>query len=564
MKSFSIQKFVGTLPTITVKFGEVRHEHHHSETRKGWEGYGGSRGQFQWSTEERLAALQIETSDPFLMGPGAVQDGWRGMTRSFPLPKGLDRSALETSFAKMIAELVKAWGLPKEDPSVQEQSKKILSHLMAQVPDFVEEQDLVVVDEEKIRGDYLQKIPHGIFVEVLGEFKPNAFCEMGPRTTSRVRKVVRAEVARQLEITGSPLAGPATICWVNLPEGEIIPLRQEASQLLAEVEKLRGAAHFSAFPKDLREKVEDFFSWCRHDGNAEKAREFCRSAKALLAEFKKVEGEAKALHARTVTGEILLRLEASHRYDSVRVFGPDGTRRPWDECTSARHKMNGQIIWERIEPNELAVISGSGGVKIAHLPVGGPTEAQKNAVAQFETELGLPKGRFGFDDEATALYNRRFAAVEEATKKITGQSTPEEADYFQVISDSGVGLYDEDLVSRFARRVNWATKPDSWIANRDAYCIAHSVCADGMLEFFVYDKFGGRNLSMRWRELTEEEKSSTVTVTKPAQTTGAEEASASAPAKIQWENLGKGWWRCSQGHTAKSKVGEPTACTHCR
>ncbi len=48
---------------------------------------------------------------------------------------------------------------------------------------------------------------------------------------------------------------------------------------------------------------------------------------------------------------------------------------------------------------------------------------------------------------------------------------------------------------------------------------------------------------------------------------GAETREASGvdePPKIQWKNLGKGWWQCPQGHTTKSKSGEPTACEFCK
>ncbi|MBI3421297.1 MAG: hypothetical protein HY006_04475 [Candidatus Sungbacteria bacterium] len=55
------------------------------------------------------------------------------------------------------------------------------------------------------------------------------------------------------------------------------------------------------------------------------------------------------------------------------------------------------------------------------------------------------------------------------------------------------------------RRVNQTAEPMHHFDRRDAYLVDKAPAAGGVVEFFIYHKYGYWNLGIKWRELSEED-----------------------------------------------------------
>jgi len=126
----------------------------------------------------------------------------------------------------------------------------------------------------------------------------------------------------------------------------------------------------------------------------------------------KAESAKNFLDAQVASGKILLNFTAWHRRGGARgcgdgwVIRPDGSRRERDTDDVRCHKSDGNYIWRRVMPDELALRwtatercdePGAFKCEVVKTPVGGPTLEQLETVRQLEDEIGAIPGQFPID-----------------------------------------------------------------------------------------------------------------------------------------------------------------------
>ena len=244
----------------------------------------------------------------------------------------------------------------------------------------------------------------------------------------------------------------------------------------------------------------------------------------MLAEIRqKMEQEAAELQGAVERGEILVNFEAYKRRMGASgngdawVVRPDGTLREADEFAQRKMYPEGGLKWARVEADELALtwscgtmrdITGSSDFKVAKMPVGGLTEAQREAVRRIETEdIGTIEGVFGIDPEANTRRERFVGEVRAKFPKCPAcqrELAEENISYSALVSGYGLHICSCENIPRL---VNWNRPFDAATEGRNAQVVLSRAISTGVIEALAYEKWGSWNLNLRWREFRDGESS---------------------------------------------------------
>ena len=270
----------------------------------------------------------------------------------------------------------------------------------------------------------------------------------------------------------------------------------------------------------------------------EEARKFVREAEESLANgaytdakvksekvneiLEKIDDRTAHLQAKIDNGEILVGFEVWHRRGGMNrngdgwVICPDGSLREHDSDDVRRYKSDGNYRWNYVNKNELALkwscetmrdVAGSSEFIVAKMPVGGLTNAQCEAVRRIELEdIGTTENSFGLDPEAAERQAKLVAEVAEAFPVCPVCKEPlgfDEDSYRGLTGEFGIHICQDDR--RISRLVNWNKPFDRETESRDAQVVISKRVSDGVIEALAYEKWGGWNVNLRWREMTEEE-----------------------------------------------------------
>lgn len=271
---------------------------------------------------------------------------------------------------------------------------------------------------------------------------------------------------------------------------------------------------------DLRSRVDNRRYECLPYG-LEDLLTWTEATNAIVAEAEvmfKAKADAKAaeearIAAAEKSGHLVRKLEVTcdTRYGRghVWVIRPDGTTREHDGYGDGGRRRYTCYVWNMIS-DELVIVhevTSVNGVDFASSNTGVlwrpqvVTQAQIAMVERLEGEYGLG-GTFEVDP---GLVAKRAKMMDEIRKEIVHVSPKEyvkDLKFLDVSSFNGYQTRHENP----RRLVNWAKPFNSGCEGRNAQVVKTVRCADGMLEFLAYEKWGATNLNARWRPLTDEEK----------------------------------------------------------
>lgn len=354
-------------------------------------------GGHKWQTKHGGVELYVESSS-------LVQPGYAGREYRIPMDFGLNEDVLEDHLRKDVEKVI----------FDSKYGEELLEDVFSQIPPFSQEADLWIIDVDKFHlRNHLDNIGHGYaVVSVEPETKENRFSD---RTASKAVAVTKKEAADKLKLPGASLSS-AVVYWETPITDEVIPLAEQAEQLFFNIRDVVSADTFSCYSPELREKIvrqlQNNTSAQPFDGGGQEhiefVRDWCYDTKNVLADIVQAEQEVSDIVVKQEKSEILTGFEAWHRRGGKTdngdgwVIRPDGTYREHDSDDVKRHKSDGNYLWELVEPEEAALrwycdhiknIAESDFEVVKH-PVSGYTEAQLNAVAEIEEDIGAPKGAF--------------------------------------------------------------------------------------------------------------------------------------------------------------------------
>jgi len=204
------------------------------------------------------------------------------------------------------------------------------------------------------------------------------------------------------------------------------------------------------------------------------------------------------------------------------VIRPDGTFRDADEMAGDSRRIEtyreGTMIWHQILPGELVLkVWSRDRYDIIHCEViyrpDSITQAQADAAKRIEEQLEAPENAFGLDDRLARLLERRRKSIQEAMTELPEDLQPSfDWGLDWLASDNGIGLDNES-----AERWVDETQPFTDCCHgREAQVVYRLPAADGVLEALVYQKWGGWNVNLRWREQTTSSEETDSPATPPA------------------------------------------------
>lgn len=182
------------------------------------------------------------------------------------------------------------------------------------------------------------------------------------------------------------------------------------------------------------------------------------------------------------------------------VVMPDGNYREADSSPT-----QGNLVWNQILVGELVLsYNQADRYDIPHCAVVHHPEAvtprQLAAAKQIEEEMGASENAFGLDDRLAQLLERRIAAIKEAMLDLPQPLQPEdEWGYQRLVSANGIAVTDGRTW------VNYAGSFGERCEGRDAQVVYVLPAADGQLLALAYDKWGGWNVNLVWRETTDDD-----------------------------------------------------------
>lgn len=204
------------------------------------------------------------------------------------------------------------------------------------------------------------------------------------------------------------------------------------------------------------------------------------------------------------------------------VIRPDGTFRDADEMVGDSRRIEryreGTMIWRQILPGELVLKAWSQDrYDILHCEVvyrpNRVTQEQADAAKRIEEQLEAPENAFGLDDRLARLLERRRKSIQEAMTELPEDLQPSfDWGLDWLASDNGIGIDNES-----AERWVDETQPFTDCCHgREAQVVYRLPAADGVLEALVYQKWGGWNVNLRWREQTTSSEETDSPATPPA------------------------------------------------
>lgn len=326
--------------------------------------------------------------------------------------------------------------------------------------------------------------------------------------------------------------------WVKLdPHKEVRHLTGDAlakrTQIRAEAEALHARAialtkegYFALAEASMREQVEGLTHELSLDTMPtegwDSIAEWVGKARGILGKFDEVTQELVSLAERQSEGEILVDFGGHFRRmgnsgnGDFWVVAADGSLREPDEVQyRKRYTSEGSKRWRTVAPEELALswdcgtmhdVIGSSSFTVAKAPVGGCTDAQLDAVARIEDDLGAPRNALGLHTEVQKAYDRRMEAIRQAcARSRILQSVPSNLEYLTVSGLWGQCVGSDCVRGSIARHVDWGKEFGEQCENRSAQLVDCQPAGDGVLEFLAYEKWGDTNLNIRWRPLCDGE-----------------------------------------------------------
>lgn len=295
------------------------------------------------------------------------------------------------------------------------------------------------------------------------------------------------------------------------------------------VEEVKKLPAFSCLPQSTQEKIDKL-------GNDY----YVEDISLVAEELRKELGVAEKLYSLKEQGEILVnwgghfRKMGSTGQRDFWVVRPDGTLRNSEDIRyHGRYTSQGDKYWRVVAPEELALTyySANSGDKahceVIKSPADGVNQAQVEQAHIIEQELRANINAFGLNSEIIQKERVRLESIKNVYDHLpkdlkSPDGWKEEWSFQDIMSDVDVILNDNSTVpirerkeNKFTSRIDYAKV--SYSENftgkeRGRQVIYHEPCADGMLEMVAYEKWGGWQLAMRWRELDESEKAQQKTI----------------------------------------------------
>ncbi|MFA5961545.1 MAG: hypothetical protein WC848_02610 [Parcubacteria group bacterium] len=319
----------------------------------------------------------------------------------------------------------------------------------------------------------------------------------------------------------------------------------------------------------IREKLSQGNRICVADNSAEGNRQYAAKINAMVAEIEaelseiaRRKAEAAAdLERAVAAGEVLVGFEAWHRRSGMSgngdgwVIRSDGSLREHDSDTVQRHKSDGTYHWDYVMGDELALkwscgtmrdVAGASEFAVVKMPVGGLTEAQREAVRRIELDdIGTVENSFGLDPEAA---ERQAKLVAEAARVFKccpacgDQLVIDENAYRALIGEYGMHICQDD--QKISRLLDYNKPFDETTEGREAQIVVSKRISNGVIEALAYEKWGGWNLNLRWRKLSEEELATESDVEIATQGDGS------------FSEAGDRYFRCSCGRPTRLTKGD--------
>lgn len=197
---------------------------------------------------------------------------------------------------------------------------------------------------------------------------------------------------------------------------------------------------------------------------------------------------------------------------------PDGTTREHDGYGDGGRRRYTCYVWNMVS-TELVIVhdasvsgvdSFTGQTDIVWRPQQ-VTPAQIATVERLEGENGLG-GTFEVDPSLVAKRAQMMDEIRKEILRVSPEENVQDLKFLNVSSADGYQTRHENP----RRLVNWANPFSASCEGREAQIVKAVRCADGMVEFLAYEKWGTTNLNVRWRPLTDEEKAAPKAEAKPA------------------------------------------------
>jgi len=253
--------------------------------------------------------------------------------------------------------------------------------------------------------------------------------------------------------------------------------------------------------------LEDLQTWTQNTNAlvAEVEAAFTAKADAKAAEDARIAAAEKSGH---LVRKLEVTCDTRYGRGHVWVIRPDGTVREHDGYGDGGRRRYTCYAWNMIS-DELVIVhdasvsgvdsfTGQTGIVWRPMEV---TQAQIATVERLEGEHGLG-GTFEVDPSLVA---KRAKMMDEIRKEIVRVSPDENVQDLKFLNVSSADGY-QTRHENPRRLVNWANPFSASCEGREAQVVKSVRCADGMVEFLAYEKWGTTNLNVRWRTLTDEEK----------------------------------------------------------
>jgi hypothetical protein len=317
---------------------------------------------------------------------------------------------------------------------------------------------------------------------------------------------------------------------VNRLEGEAaetrMKIRAQAESLRSKARECLQTGHLSQAEKSLQKEIaelaaEQEFDTMPTEGFCSSLTAWVEKASRIIDIFTAAEADLKKSEEDQKAGKILVNFSSWHRRGGNSGNGDgwvvmaDGNLREPDTKEVPRHKHDGTYIWNLVKEDELALqwscgsmhdIVGSSEFKIMKRPVGGLTEAQKQAVVRIETEdIRTVENSFGLNPESAKKSLEKLKEIKRVFSlfpdDLVSNWQPEWT-LLKVVGKNGVEI---SPCADCFKRIDYSEGFNDFCEGREAQILYGEYCADGKLEALAYDKYGQLNCNLRWRELREGE-----------------------------------------------------------
>lgn len=214
------------------------------------------------------------------------------------------------------------------------------------------------------------------------------------------------------------------------------------------------------------------------------------------------------------------------------VIGLDGVLRASD--SSQHHRSNGSTgrgtsqYWDVVDKREIAItwsVLNKSSPQVFEVAMGDKvtiTQQQLEAVRAIENDISVRQGSFGLDEEAEQADRPLDDALTRAVRGLPSyveEAFLDEPSLTNILSRNGIQVYgDHDMPTWFDLSWDEANELDNKLASvdelptgvdvetdviyqRQARRVYSERVRDGLLELYIYKKWGGWNLNLRWREI---------------------------------------------------------------